>query len=277
MGDPLTNNQKGDTMADEQATVSDEPDVQDVSLIDTPIASKTDEPGESADKGTDDAADTTDKPDKDATEADEKPATDAKPEAPASDAEPKKGQPDPERARQAYLERQRTRQFANKLDETYGPKTEEELLAEGLAPNEAAIQALRQEMAYDKQRTHIAELNAGMQSEAVQVVKDFAVFDPESKDHDPDFTRMVEDQYRIAARLQTDDNGLVMNAEVPLYDFYQRMADIYNRGTSKGNQQGQTEAMQMLSRTENPGGSSSTTQGDSLQELEDRIGNVVIT
>jgi hypothetical protein len=68
-----------------------------------------------------------------------------------------------------------------------------------------------------------------------------------------------------------------MNAEVPLYDFYQRMADIYNRGTSKGNQQGQTEAMQMLSRTENPGGSSSTTQGDSLQELEDRIGNVVIT
>ncbi len=116
-----------------------------------------------------------------------------------------------------------------------------------------------------------------MQADAVNVTNDFPVFNPNSKEYDPEFTQMVEQQYRQAARLQVDDNNIIVNAEVPLYDFYQQMSNIYGRGASRGQQQGQQEYQQMLSRTENPGGSSSTVSGNSLSELEERLGNVVIT
>lgn len=181
-------------------------------------------------------------------------------------------------ARQRIQERQRTKQqIAQQLDQTYGPKSEDDLIEEGLDPAQAQIEALRQEMQYERQKTHIAELNAGLQSEAVNVTNDFPVFNPNSKDFDPEFAGIVEQQYKQAARLQLDDNGIVVNADVPLYDFYQQMATIYNRGTERGAQQGQQEYQQMMARTENPGGSSSTSKGDSLADLEERLGDVVIT
>jgi hypothetical protein len=62
-----------------------------------------------------------------------------------------------------------------------------------------------------------------------------------------------------------------------LYDFYARKAISYQRAIERGQKQGQQEYQQMMSRTENPGGSSSTSKGDSLQDLEDRIGDMVIT
>lgn len=181
-------------------------------------------------------------------------------------------------ARQRIQERQRTKQaIAQQLDQTYGPKTEDDLIEEGLDPAQAQIEALRQEMQYERQKTHIAELNAGLQAEAVNVTNDFPVFNPNSKDYDPEFAGIVEQQYKQAARLQLDDNGIVVNADVPLYDYYQQMATIYNRGTERGAQQGQQEYQQMMSRTENPGGSSSTSKGDSLADLEERLGDMVIT
>jgi hypothetical protein len=186
-------------------------------------------------------------------------------------------------ARQRIQERQqqqRTKQaVAQQLDQTYGPKTEEQLVQEGYDQRDAQIEALRQEMTYKEQRTQIAELNAGMQVEAVNVTNDFPVFNPNSPDFDPEFTQMVEQQYKQAARLQTDENNIIVNAEVPLYDFYQQMAQIRSQGIARGEQRGQQAYQQMLSRTENPGGSSSTSnKGDeSLADLEARLGDAVIT
>jgi hypothetical protein len=302
-------------MAD--APVVSEDDIADVNLVTTPIAPPPSDskPSAPADNKPNDGADTQGKPAEDAAKPDAKgteakdtppatPATD--PNKPAADdkkpedgdqnkpddqkaADDKDQQLTPEeqreqqraRAQQEYQNRQRTKtQVANQLDQDYGPKTEEELVNEGLEPADAKIEALRQEMAYKEQRTQIAELNAGMQAEAVNAINDFGVFNPKSGDYDEQYTKEVEQAYRVAARLQVDEkSGIILNAEVPLYNFYQQMANIYNRGASKGAQQGQQEMQQMLSRTENPGGSSSTngSQGDSLEALEERLGNVVIT
>jgi hypothetical protein len=268
-------------MADNTAEVeSPDVDVEDVSLIDNQIAPKTDAPSEPADEGKEDAAATEDKP-----------AEDAKPETSEGEQSPEKPQetaPDEteqKRANEAAAarrvqERARTRnQVAQQLDQTYGPKTEDQLVEEGLSRQDAQIQALREEMQYQQQRTHIAEMNAGLQTEAVNVYNDFPVFNPESKDYDADFAQMVERQYATSARLQTDENGIVLNAEVPLYDFYQSMATIYNRGQSKGNQTAQADALEMLARTENVGGSSSTSgnSSDELSDLEERLADTVIT
>lgn len=117
-----------------------------------------------------------------------------------------------------------------------------------------------------------------MQAEAVNVVNDYGVFNPKSSDYDEGFTQEVEQAYKTAARLVTDENGIVTNAEIPLYDFYQRMAKIYERGSSKGSAQGTKAALETLSRVEDTvGGSSSTNKGDSLADLEERLGNFVIT
>lgn len=265
-------------MADNESPVDDMPDV---SLMDNDIAPATDAPSETpveqaAQEGTDTPAEEAPADDKPTPEGEPQPAQEEQPQQQDDEAAIKAR--NEAYARQRIQERQRTKQTVEQqLDQTYGPKTEEQLVEEGLDPNQAQIEALRQEMQYERQRTQIAELNAGMQAEAVNVTHDFPVFDPNSKKFDPEFAKEVEESYRIAARLQTDDNGIVLNAEVPLYDYYQRMANIYNRGTSVGQQQGQQEYQQMLSRTENPGGSSSTNSSNSLDDLEARLADVVIT
>lgn len=213
-------------------------------------------------------------------EGEEKPTEDEKPqeqETPKDD-EAERRRQNEEYARRRIQERQRTkREVEQKLDQSYGPKTAEELVEEGMSEAQAQVEALRQDMQYERQRTQIAELNASLQVEAVNVFNDFPVFKEGSPEYDPEFAQMVEQQYRQAARLETDDNGIVINAEIPLYDYYENMARIYNRGSTKGQQQGQQVTDEMLARTDNPGGSSSTSRGNELDELEERLGDMVIT
>ena len=275
-------------MADNNAPVS-EPDIEDVSLIDTPIAPATDPASESADESQNQGADTEQDQsdssgDANNDEAKESPDTNQEEGADKTqDEQPQqltKEQRD-QAARQAYLERQRNRQqVEQQIDQQFGPSSAEELIAQGVDPQQANVEALRQEIAFSQERARVAELNAGMRAEAVEVFSDFPVFNPQSKDYDPDFAQMVEVQYKQAARVQTSDDGsIILNAEIPLYDYYQQMATIYNRGTSRGAEVGQQQMADQLSRTETLGGSSSTNgpAPGSLDELEHRLADVPIT
>lgn len=285
-------------MAEDTTAVQtdDLPDIEDVSLVDTPIAPKSDAATteQTADKGTETAAADSDK----AAKTDDKAATgDAKTTEATDQKDKTEGQkPDEQQdqkqeqpaqtkeqreaaAQKAWQERQRTKQaVAQKVTETYAPKSKDEFVKDGLTPEQAEVQALREEMAFNNRRAEIAELNAGLQTQAVNVANDFPVFNPKSQEYDEAFTKEVQDAYATAARLQTDENGIVLNAEVPLYDFYQKMANIYSRGTARGNQQGQDDMAEMLSKTEPTGGSAALNQGEeSFDELEARLGDVAIT
>jgi hypothetical protein len=270
-------------MADDTTTpvVSDDSDIEDVSLVNPPIA-PADAPSEPADEGKDEAADTQDKSDNSASEGE---GTTPKEQEPAQEPEtqPDEAAPSKEeqrvRAAQEYQNRQRTRQqIQQQIDQTYGFKTEEELIQEGLNQNDARFEALRQELAYKEQRAQITEMNANLQIEAVNVFNDYPVYNPKSKDYDPEFTQRVENAYKRAARLQTDEQGIVLNAEEPLYDFYKEMADAYTSGATKGSEQQQRANLDMLSNTESVGSSSTTSKGgNTLADLEERLGDVVIT
>lgn len=263
-----------DSDTSQAPVVSDEVDIEDVSLIDTPDVAPADTPSQSEDETPAEGTETQDEPQEAPSEAEGTTATEETPQT----ADERKVI-----AQREFQQRQRARQeIAQKLDQEYGPKTEQDLIEEGVSPEQAQIQALREEISYREQRAQISELNASMQTDAVVLQQDFPIFNPNSPEYDPEFTQMVDQQYFQAARLQTadlaDGTKVIVNAEAPLYDFYKQMADIYSRGASKGSQQGQQEAMQMLSRTETPGGSSSAgSSGDSLADLEDRLGDVVIT
>jgi hypothetical protein len=242
--------------------------------IDSAEAEET--PSEPAEQAKDDGADTEENPEpkEEESEGEQQPAEE---QAAEEDPAEQQRRHNAEMARQRIQNRERNQQeIAQKLDEKYGPKTEDQLIEEGLTPEQAQIQALREEMAYERQKTHVAQINAGMQADAVNVMNDFPVFNPDSNDYDPEFAKLVEQQYQTAARLRFDDEdkSLVLNAEVPLYDFYQQMATIYNRGATRGTQQAQKSVMKTLSRTESVGGSPSSTRDDSLEALEERIGDM---
>ena len=275
----------------EDTTLPDvqEDDIADVSLIDTPddVTTDTSESGNTAEEATNEGAATqteegedSKSPDTDATKVDSEEESSEQ----QQQEQPSKEERDRAAAR-AWQERQRNRrQIENQLDETYGPKSAEDLQQEGLDPAQAQIEALRQEMAYREQRTQIAELNAGLIAEASEVMSDMPIFrelNPDGSpnpDYDPQFAQFVENQYKMAARLETDDRGNIINAEVPIYDFYKSMYDTRQAAIARGQQIGQQTAQQMLSRTENPGGSSSTNgnQADDLEAMEERLGNVRI-
>lgn len=199
---------------------------------------------------------------KDADKDKEKPQDEEQEKKEDSDKEQKPS--DRDLAQRAFQQRQRTRQqVAQQLDQVYGPRSQEDLIQEGYSEADAKIEALRQEMLFRDQRNQIADLNAGLQVDASQVLNDFPVFNPESPDFDPDFAKEVEDLYRQAADLQADEQGIVLQAKQPLYDFYNRMYAMYSRGNSKGEQNGQKNAVKMLSRTETPSGASQTNSEDS--------------
>lgn len=272
-----------DTSADVTTTI-DDADIPDVPLIDTPATAQADPTSAETTNATQEAASTEETTDQTDAEANDTEATEQSTEN-AQTEEPTKGQPDPVKAHQAYMERQRTRQMvANQLDQVYGPRTQEQIyeeaLEQGIDPNQAAlqaqVQALQEQMVYSEQRGAIAELNATMQAEAVNAMNDFPVFNEKSPEFDPDFTAMVEQQYRVASRLQADQNGIILNAEVPLYDFYKSMADIYSRGSSRGAKQAQAETVETLSRVESVAGGSSTTarHEETLEEMGERLANL---
>lgn len=226
-------------------TPSEEPKTEEVKTEaeETPAETEgTDKPEESTDESVD-------------TEEVDKPAEKADPTDPK------------EIARREFQQRQKTRQSVEKtIDDTYQPKSKEDLINEGLSEAKAEVEALRQEIEFEKTRSRIAEVNANLQVDAQNVLKDFPIFNPDDKDnYDPEFAQKVQDRYQRVARLQTDENGIVLNAEEGLYDFYADMAELYKGGTDKGKDQGQKDALKMLSRTDSSS-KSETPQSDKIPE-----------
>lgn len=225
-------------------------------------------------------------------------------EAVKSEEEPKEGEPaeeveqpseddkaarkrhNDEMARQRIAQsNQKTRQDVLKqVDEVYGPAEVEAPVLEGLSPAEAKIAELQHQMEQDraqrefeKQRNFVADLNTGLKNDAELVMRDHPVFDENSPEYDAEFAKKVESNYKKAARLEIDSNGIVINAEIPLGEFYAEMAEIRNAGIQKGEVKRQKDTQTMVSRTESTG-STKTTSSDkpfsdlSIEEMEAKLG-----
>lgn len=164
-------------------------------------------------------------------------------------------------AYQAWIDRQRTKnETAAKINDNYSAPTVEQLQDQGYSEQDARIEAKLQEISFAQERARVSELNASMRDEATQVQQQFGIFNPNSPDYDKDFAEQVGESYKQYAQLQTDDNGIILSANVPLYDYYQQQANLYNRALSRGQQNAQANTQQMVARTENPGGSASNSK-----------------
>lgn len=147
------------------------------------------------------------------------------------------------RIRSLANENRQLRQQVEALNaQFYEPQTAEQLQEQGLDETQAQIEALRQQQAINQANQHITSLNSDINMESVQVMHDFPIFDPDSKEFNKDFAAMVNQEYMAASGMTTDQNtGLITQARVLPYDFYKSYARTYEMGMKKGSVKGQSD------------------------------------
>ena len=168
-------------------------------------------------------------------------------------AEPKKGA----EARKEQLQSE-IRELVSKRNElrqqitdtnaqVYQPKTAEELVDEGYDPAMARVEALEQRTQMAEFNAYVSDLNASLNTEALRVMSDFPVFDPESPQFDKSLSQRAEAVYRQAAQIQVDPNtGLTVQANALPYDIYKAFAETAQSGSQTGAVQGQRAAEKNL-------------------------------
>lgn len=125
----------------------------------------------------------------------------------------------------------------------YQPQTVEQLQQNGMDETQAQLEAMRQEQLIEKANNHITALNSDINMESIQVTHDFPVFDPDSKEYDKDFAKMVADEWVAVSGLTTDQNtGFITQARVLPYDFYKSFAKAREIGMRQGAIRGQKSA-----------------------------------
>lgn len=239
------------------------------------------QPTESALEGLDKLADAASKDaDERNKEADEpaNPANPADPEKPAEGEpenqpaagdegdEPKGGKPDPQAAKQSFQERSRLRgEVASTLDSIGKPQTTEDLVAQGVDPALAEVEALKQDIQRKEVINYVADLNSSLNVDANNLVRDFPVFDPESSEYDEKFSTKVENLYK-ARGFKTDPSGKFVIEAGPLYEFYAAFAEARGTGAKAGVVSGQKAAEKMLAAADTPSSAAPAASGNSGDE-----------
>lgn len=138
-------------------------------------------------------------------------------------------------------------EVANVNSQVYAPQTAEELVAEGMEPAMARVEALEQKAAMSEFNAHVADLNANLNVEALQVMSDFPVFNPDAPEYDKSLAERARRVYEKAAAIETDDKtGLIVNAQVLPYEIYKEFAEAAQAGKQAGAVKGQIAAEKNL-------------------------------
>ncbi len=147
-------------------------------------------------------------------------------------------------------------EIASRNAQVYRPQSADDLIAEGVDPAIARVEALEQRTQMAEYNAHVTDLNANLNVESLQVLADFPVYDPNSPQYDAGFANRVASIYQRSAGIQTDpQTGLVMSATVLPYETYKAFAETYSSGAQKGQVSGQKAAEKMLAAADTPSSS----------------------
>lgn len=139
----------------------------------------------------------------------------------------------------------------SKNAEQYRPQTAAELVELGSDPVLAEIQALRQENQMSAFNQHVTETNANLNTESLQLMADYPVFDARSDQYNESLAKQVNTLYQKVAGIQTDQKtGLITDVQTLPYDFYKSFAEIHAAGAQNGQVKGQQAAEKMLAAAE---------------------------
>lgn len=141
------------------------------------------------------------------------------------------------------------------IDRSYQPQPADQLvnafMEQGYNQFEAEMLARderrNQQSQIQEARTHIAEMNMQIETEAIQVMHDFPVFDPNSDKYDPEFAAKASLLYERAADVQVDPNsGVIVQSKITPYEFYKQLHDMRSSGVSQAQVKAQKAAEQQM-------------------------------
>ena len=193
--------------------------------------------------------------DSEAPEEDSEDKADESQDEPAEEepAEPKKGAEARKEQLQSEIrdlvsKRNELRQEITNINaQVYQPASAEQLVDQGYDPAMARVEALEQRTQMAEFNAYVSDLNASLNTEALRVMSDFPVFDPESPQFDKSLSERAEAVYRQAAQIQIDPNtGLTVQANALPYDIYKAFAETAQSGSQTGAVQGQRAAEKNL-------------------------------
>lgn len=140
-------------------------------------------------------------------------------------------------------------QSADDLKQRYLDQGLDEFQAEVLARSDASEQRARMAEA----REQVVTLNANLNQEAIQVIHDFPVFDPDSPEYDQAFAEKAASLYKAAAAQTVDDkSGVVVSTNIMPYQFYKDLADLRTAGLSQAQIKAQRAAEQQMAAVTPP-------------------------
>lgn len=134
----------------------------------------------------------------------------------------------------------------------YRTQTAEELVEEeGLTPEQAEVEAMKQAVQLKDYNTHVADLNANVNVESLQVMHDYPVFDPRSPQYDKEFSDMVGALYEEVGGVKINEKTkLIENANVLPYNLYKAFAVARESGAKNGQVEGTKSVEKMLASAE---------------------------
>lgn len=133
--------------------------------------------------------------------------------------------------------------------EVYQPATEDELRAQGMTPEMAAIEAMKQEREIERYNTQVAEVQLTLTNEAQNAIRDFPMFNKNSPEYKPEIAAKAD--IILGQSLIFDQNtGQVIGSNVSPYELYQSFADVARLNEAAGQQKGQKAVETMLSRSD---------------------------
>jgi hypothetical protein len=141
--------------------------------------------------------------------------------------------------------------------EVYAPASETDLLGEqnpdtgqNYSATEAKVEALRQAIVLRDYNDKVAEAQLTIESEAIRVLQDFPIFNPENEHYDKELTEEAAEL--LEANLIKDENsGQIIGSNVMPYQLYKTLARASGISAARGQIKGQEETEKMLANTDN--------------------------
>lgn len=113
----------------------------------------------------------------------------------------------------------------------------------------ARLDAMEEQNKFDKYVEQVADSRIQISDEANRVVKDFPIFDPDSKEYDAELTQMADDIMRKQLIID-EKTGQVIGTRVSPYELYSVIARAKSSGNVAGKTSGRKSALDMMNNAD---------------------------
>ncbi len=133
--------------------------------------------------------------------------------------------------------------------EFYQPATEEQLVESGLSPTDARIEALNQRLEVKDYNEKVADAQLTIESESQAVLRDYPMFDQNSKDFNKDLAHQAAELFNDSL-IRDENTGQVIGSTLSVYKLYKALAASHGASVQAGQIKGQKETEKMLARAD---------------------------